>query len=212
MKDMLKLEKSGDTAALAPYLQSLALPDSDAWFKSTFGKKWGAKLNQNYDVERLNLSKMMRSALNLFAKESGSTPIVVSFDGSCRSQATQQEFPLLLLHRKKFPLYSIRFRQSPDLSTLSMFAFVDGAFRYIGNLPGKMNQLARSGDAQRKVVLTGTMGRDGVLRRLARSSGPCWLEDLAIKATQQWHYAPTVLHGKPVEVNTTINVIFSAGS
>ena len=37
MADMLALQKSGDAAALAPYLQSLILPNSEAWFTSTFG-------------------------------------------------------------------------------------------------------------------------------------------------------------------------------
>ncbi len=211
MKDMLGLEKRGDTSTLTPYLQSLVLPDSDAWFKSTFGKKWGAKLNQDYDVQRLNLSKMMRSRLDLFAKESNSAPNAVSFDGSCGSQATQQEFPLLLLHRKKFPLYSVRYSQSANLSSLSMFAFVGGGFRYIGNLPGQMNQPARAGAPQQRVVLKGKMGTDGVLRDLSRLSGPCWLENLAVEATQQWHYAPKMLRGKPVEVDTTVTVIFLPG-
>lgn len=211
MNDMFELEKRGDTAALAPYLHSLILPDFDVWFKATFGNKWGAKLNENYEALRPDFLKKMRSALNSLVEKGNAELEVVTFDGSCRFQATQQEFPILLLHRKKFPLYSVRFTQSADGSSLNMFAFVDGAFRYIGNLPGKMNQFARSAHAQQKVVLTGTIGMDGVLRRLARSSGPCWLEDLAIKVIQQWHYAPTVLLGKPVEVHTTITVIFSPG-
>jgi hypothetical protein len=34
---MVSLQKNGDTAALTPYLQSLALPDAERWFVSEFG-------------------------------------------------------------------------------------------------------------------------------------------------------------------------------
>src|SRR5215472_14313334 len=36
MQDMIRIERSDDTAALAPYLQSLVLPSPEAWFKSKF--------------------------------------------------------------------------------------------------------------------------------------------------------------------------------
>lgn len=36
LTEMLSLQRNGDSAALAPYLQSLVLPDSDDWFTSKF--------------------------------------------------------------------------------------------------------------------------------------------------------------------------------
>ena len=48
VKEMLNLEKRGDAAALAPYLQSLVLPDADAWFKSEYGDVLGFALASSY--------------------------------------------------------------------------------------------------------------------------------------------------------------------
>jgi hypothetical protein len=46
MADMLSLQKSGDSAGLAPYLQSLLLPDSERWFTARFGDALVANSNQ----------------------------------------------------------------------------------------------------------------------------------------------------------------------
>ena len=42
-------------------------------------------------------------------------------------------------------------------------------------------------------------------------SGPALLMRAAMDAVRQWHYAPTQLNGEPVEVDTTIQVVFSLG-
>jgi outer membrane biosynthesis protein TonB len=39
-------------------------------------------------------------------------------------------------------------------------------------------------------------------------SGDSLLVDSAIKAAQQWRYAPLTVNGHPAEVDTTIEVIF----
>lgn len=44
MKERIKLEKEGKKDALGAYLKSLALPDTENWFKSVFGDKLGAPL------------------------------------------------------------------------------------------------------------------------------------------------------------------------
>jgi protein TonB len=38
------------------------------------------------------------------------------------------------------------------------------------------------------------------------------LRQAAIDAVQQWRYRPYLLNGQPVEVETTINVVFNLGS
>ena len=41
--------------------------------------------------------------------------------------------------------------------------------------------------------------------------GPLELQDAAMDAVKQWVYQPYVLYDEPVEVETTINVIFTLG-
>jgi protein TonB len=42
-------------------------------------------------------------------------------------------------------------------------------------------------------------------------SGPAMLRQAAMDAVKQWIYKPYVLNGKPVEVLTTVNLIFALG-
>jgi len=68
---------------------------------------------------------------------------------------------------------------------------------------------ARKEHVEGVVRLHAIIGKDGTIRELSVISGPSLLTDAAMKAVRQWRYAPTLLNGEPVEVNTTIDVIFS---
>lgn len=62
------------------------------------------------------------------------------------------------------------------------------------------------------VVLRATIGIDGNIHELKVVSAP-WpsLAASALRAVSHWRYQPYLLNGKPVEVDTTINVIYSLG-
>jgi protein TonB len=59
------------------------------------------------------------------------------------------------------------------------------------------------------VVLEALIGKDGHIRDLKVVSGPSELRDASLEAVQQWLYRPYLFNGQPVEVRTTINVIFA---
>lgn len=61
------------------------------------------------------------------------------------------------------------------------------------------------------VVLQALIGKDGLLKDLKVVSGPAMLQQSAMDAVKQWVYRPYLLGGNPVEVVTTINVIFTLG-
>jgi peptidyl-prolyl cis-trans isomerase A (cyclophilin A) len=61
------------------------------------------------------------------------------------------------------------------------------------------------------VVLTAIIGKDGLIKDLQIVSGPDMLQQAAADAVKQWRYRPYLLNGEPVEVRTTINVIFTLG-
>ncbi len=58
------------------------------------------------------------------------------------------------------------------------------------------------------VQLRAIIGRDGAVTALEVLSGHSILAQAALEAVRQWHYRPTLLNGKPVEVETYITVIF----
>lgn len=68
---------------------------------------------------------------------------------------------------------------------------------------------ARKKHVEGTVRLHAIIGKDGTVRLLKVISGDPLLTDAAIKAVSQWIYEPTRLDGKPVEVDTTIDVIFA---
>lgn len=64
---------------------------------------------------------------------------------------------------------------------------------------------------QGTVVLQATIGTDGHIHNLRVVSGPDLLQDSALYAVRQWVYRPYLLNGEPVEVQTTVNIIFTLG-
>jgi len=59
------------------------------------------------------------------------------------------------------------------------------------------------------VVLHVIVARDGSVQTVEFVSGPDELKNSAMDAVKQWRYRPTLLNGQPVEVDTTVQVIFS---
>ncbi|MGD0858146.1 MAG: TonB family protein [Terracidiphilus sp.] len=59
------------------------------------------------------------------------------------------------------------------------------------------------------VVLEATISKSGTIENLRVASGPPLLQHAALDAVQNWRYRPYLLDGEPVEVETTINVIFT---
>lgn len=67
---------------------------------------------------------------------------------------------------------------------------------------------AWQGRIQGVVRLHAIIGKDGSVMQLEVISGHPLLLEAALDAVRQWVYQPTLLEGKPVEVDTTIDVIF----
>jgi len=68
--------------------------------------------------------------------------------------------------------------------------------------------IARASGIEGTVVLQATISRSGTIANLHVISGPLMLQQAAINAVQEWRYRPYLLSGEPVEVETTVNVIF----
>lgn len=58
------------------------------------------------------------------------------------------------------------------------------------------------------VTLHVVVGTDGVVQRVEFISGPQLLLASAMDAVKQWRYKPTLLNGQPVEVDTTVVLVF----
>jgi protein TonB len=72
--------------------------------------------------------------------------------------------------------------------------------------------LARAARVQGDVVLTAIISTNGDIENLQLVSGHPMLVPAALTAVRQWRYKPYLLNGTPVEVETTITVIFTLSS
>jgi protein TonB len=68
--------------------------------------------------------------------------------------------------------------------------------------------LALQARVEGAVILHAIISRDGRITSLEVISGHPFLVKAALDAVRQWRYRPTMLNGEPVEVDTTISVIF----
>jgi len=71
--------------------------------------------------------------------------------------------------------------------------------------------LARQARIQGTVQLQAIIAKDGTVTQLEMLSGHPLLVQSAMDAVRQWRYQPTLLNGEPVEVVTTIAVVFNLG-
>lgn len=86
------------------------------------------------------------------------------------------------------------------------------AAKLINRVTPNYPPLARQTRIAGTVRLHAIIGKDGTVQQLTLESGHPLLVQAALDAVRQWRYQPTLLNGVPVEVDTTIDVIFSLGS
>ncbi len=81
--------------------------------------------------------------------------------------------------------------------------------RLVHKVSPKYPKEARKQHVEGVVRLHAIIGKNGAPRELTVLSGDPLLTDAALKAVRKWRYEPTLLMGQPVEVDTTIDVIFA---
>jgi periplasmic protein TonB len=68
---------------------------------------------------------------------------------------------------------------------------------------------AKKAHVEGTVRLHFIVAKDGTVQNIEVISGAPLLVDASLKAVRQWRYQPTQINGKPVEIDTTIDVIFA---
>ena len=102
------------------------------------------------------------------------------------------------------------------LTTTGLAATLQGETARAGSLastvPPAYPLAAKAAGIEGKVVIKATIGTDGKVRSLRVVKGPMELRQAAIDAVLRWEYHPTIFRGVPVEVDTTVTVVFTMGS
>jgi hypothetical protein len=134
---MARLCHEGDQQELTQYENSLTLPDPDRWFKSVFGDELGGRMTA--------ISAPMRTDAEIHTSDLLAAQIAaertdveaVRFDDSCNLRATATEYPFLLLRQKPEHLYDVCFLGKSSASIWAYFAYINGGFRFIGDMEKK---------------------------------------------------------------------------
>ena len=235
-KDLLDALKHNDSARATSLAQSITLPDAAAWYHETYGDYSGKEDVRAYDHDRPQLPFKV---VNLFKKAiaEGTTGIHVKrYDRGCDDNDGENTFPLLEYRTHETPLYDLRLYSGAKYFRLWPMAYVDGTFRYVGepepwqfpatdgsvrislkNMAAKVVKQVKPtySDRARGERLGGTVqmhaliGTDGSIEKLRVTKGYCSLAKESVAAVRQWRYAPTLVQGKPVEVDTTIEAIYA---
>jgi len=104
------------------------------------------------------------------------------------------------------------FIPSPDAVLLPRRVNISGgvaAGLLKSNPPPLYPKIAMTAGASGTVVLKAVIDVNGTVKDLEAISGPPLLQQAAINAVQTWKYRPYLLNGSPIEVQTTINVVFA---
>jgi len=71
--------------------------------------------------------------------------------------------------------------------------------------------IAKAARVSGTVILQATISKEGTITNLRVVGGPAMLQQAALDAVRTWRYRPYLLNNEPVEVETTVNVVFTLG-
>ena len=94
---------------------------------------------------------------------------------------------------------------TPPVRVSSMV--VDGLLIYKSIPP--YPAIAKAARIQGTVILQAMISKSGTIENLHVISGPAMLQQAAVDAVKTWRYRPYMLNQQPVEVETTVNVVFA---
>ncbi len=238
LETILRVAKDKNTKQLGDLVSDLQIPDSANWFSTTFGEELGSVLAATYTSSwkgyEYAVAQMFRADssgkhLQVFVKEySPSSP--VPSDSFIQAILQNSKLPLRL--------YTCSVGKDHPIGSLpGIYVHIQGSFRIVNwqtfyGLPNvkparirvgtsvAMSQLIRQvnpihSPENRQKHLQGTVllhiviDRDGSVVRAEPVSGPPELAQESVDAVRQWLFKPTLLNGDPVEVDTTVTIIFS---
>jgi TonB family protein len=238
LEDLVAARKGGEESRFEALMDSLAFPSADEWITAHFSAADAVKLRVDYSAALARYQKRLGVVILRAAQATDSEILVKpselpapAANSGPESHTTMPVQPVVV---ENF-IYGLRNAEDPlDRPAANSFVYLEGRFRYAGGIypfwaqdlwrvrmardvkPAqllvrvnpKYPKEARGAGVQGVVRLHAIIGKDGSPRMLKVISGDPLLTDAAIEAVQQWRYSPTLLKGEPIEVDTTIDVIF----
>lgn len=221
--NMLLAAKREDSSELQAMIREMEIPNYQSWFISNFGQEKGESWGEPYGRW---LTKNEKEFQDFFAK-------LAHLDGEFVAQNLDSA-KTWGTHGGPLDAYRAKWHDaSKNLDTMNVgdFYFVDGKFRWFtaawedpfqkpktGSIvPAKLLKMvqpeypaeAREKRIEGTVKLQVVVRKDGTVAVQNVVEGNPTLSPAAIDAVRQWRYEPWQLNGQPIELQTTIDVVFS---
>lgn len=238
LESILRTAKDKKSKQLDDLVDSLKIPDSANWFVATFGEELGPSLDATYNnswkdyeelVTRLFRDEASGRHFQVFVKEYSALSPAPS-DSFIQAILQNSKNPL--------NLYTASVGKGSPMSALpGIYTRIQGSFRIVNwrtfySLPNVkpirvrppagsvLKQLIRQVNPVLPAELRGkklqgtvlvhiVIDRDGNVIRAEPASGPPELHQVSVDAVRQWLFKPTLLNGEPVEVDTTVTIVYS---
>ena len=224
LQDMLLAVKNDDGAKIQSLITDLEIPNYEHWFTTTFGQEKGESWAEPYGKSLQQNEKRFQDLLVQLTHRDGEVA-VQTVDTTKKYDTLTGPLDEYLADWKK----SVA-TESQGVEHIGFFYFIEGKFRWNSNVrfvrvqktnsgsmvPGKLTKRvppeypeeARQKRIQGTVILNATIRKDGSVTVQGVASGDPVLSPAAIKAVRHWHYEPTLVDGKPVDMQTQIHVVF----
>jgi TonB family protein len=225
LQDMRTAAKNRDSAKLSALIKETEIPNCETWFTATFGRENGVSWADRYGNNLNRNERQLQDFMMEVALEDGEIS-AQKLDAAMMYDTLTVPLDLYLADWKKLNGPN---SQTPD--HIGYFMFVDGKFRWnstveffrvqksnrggvvgpklIKRVTPEYPAEAREKRIQGTVKLNVTIRKDGSVTVQNVVEGDQALAPAAIEAVRQWRYRPTILAGQPVDVQTTIDVVFA---
>jgi TonB family protein len=237
VEEILRAMKAGENERVSSYFEELAIPNHKEWFETTFGVEEGARLERRY-LQLLKEPSGVRRADFIGAVTRDKTHASVTLLRKTEEATRPLDRAVLSAMSQLTPLYVVRAtgESGSDSWHIGKFVFIEGAFRYLDDrvlqqlstAPAMRIRIGGNVRAAQLVTrvqpvypaeavaknLTGTVRMhvvtnvNGAVMLVEVMSGDPILAPAAVEAVKQWKYRPTLLNGVPVEVDSTVDVVF----
>ncbi|MGB8493503.1 MAG: energy transducer TonB [Candidatus Acidiferrum sp.] len=222
--EMLLAAKNDDRAKLQSLILDTEIPDYESWFTTNFGQEKGESWAEPYGRWLEKHEKEFQTLLVQLAQMDGEFAIE-KMDTAKRYDLFNGPIDGYLASWKR-PTAP----KGEQLVKIGDFFFVEGKFRWDSNteyfpfqepktasiVPAKLVKKVQPeypAEAQEKriegtVKLQVIVRKDGSVTVQNVVEGDPVLSPAAIEAVRQWRYAPCLLNGQAIDMQTTIDVIF----
>lgn len=225
LDDMLLAAKQGDRAGLQSLIRESEIPNYENWFTTTFGQEKGESWAGPYGKMLQKNQKEFQDLLVQLSHMHGEFSIQ-KVDSAKRYDTLTGPLDEYLADWK-----NSEGSKGNEVEHIAEFFFIDGEFRWNSNVEFFPFQRSRTGSIvpaklvkrvapkypkeardkaiQGTVTLNVIVRKDGTVTVQDVAEGDPILSAAAIEAVRHWRYEPFLLNGQPVDVQMTIDVVFT---